>query len=118
MAGLHDLTADRKKLIMHRITRAVYERLQREDVTALYAFSYLGATIHRIHNETLGPEELREAINTSTDMLVALLTCIQNRCKFDWATVVSEILQEEGVPVPTPTDISDIAILFVGRAVA
>lgn len=118
MNALDVLTSERRKLIIHRITRAVAEKLQREDVVALYSFAYLDATLHRTNNKNLGPEALRQAVGINQDMLVELLGKIQEKRGFEWMGTVTEILREEGVPEPTQDEVTSIALMLVAEAVA
>lgn len=113
MSTLEQLTNDRKKLILHRISRAVYEKLQREDVMALFAYSFTEAHVHVTHNMRLEPSVLKENYALNSQMLIELLKAIQRRCKFDWNKIIHDILREEGVDVPTGMDELLITLAFV-----
>lgn len=116
MTLLDKLTPERKKLILHRITRAIAEKLQREDIVALYSFVYLDATLHRRHNDQLGPQSLREAVQINSNMAVEMLTNIQKRCGFEWTDIVAGVLREEGVPEPTSEEVVMVALQLIARA--
>ena len=116
MTTLKDLSQDRRRLILHRITRAVAEKLQREDVMALYSFLYMEATLHRAYREQLGPEELKASIEVNSDMLVQLMRHIQHKRRFDFGKIVMEIISEEGVTQSDETDNTNIFLAFITEA--
>lgn len=118
MTALDALTSDRRKLIIHRITRAIAENLQREDVVALYSFAYLEATKHRDYYKQMPAEQLKKSWEVNNNMLVCLLHKIQNRRSFDWLQIVSKILREEGVANPTEEETTAVAIVLMGEVLA
>lgn len=116
MTALDALTSSRRKLIIHRTTRAIAEKLQREDVVALYSFMYQEATLHRAYYKRMPAEELKKTWETNSNMLVHLLHKIQKRRGFDWLQTVTGILREEGVANPTEEETSAMAVVLIGEA--
>lgn len=115
ISALNNLTESRRKLIIHRITRAVVEKLQREDIIAIYSFCYQEATNHRTYNMRLTPAELALSWKKGNDMLHSMLTTIQHKRRFDWLEEVEKILKEECIEVPTPDEISGVVLMLIGE---
>ena len=115
ISALDNVTESRRKLIAHRITRAIAEKLQREDVVALYSFCYQEATNHREHNLRLSLTELQKSWKTANDMLCSMMQTIQDRRGFDWLDEVRKVLEEECIEVPTPDEISSVVLMLIGE---
>ena len=118
MTTFDALAGDRRRLILHRVTRAVAEKMQREDHMSLFAFSYMEATIHRINNVGLGPEELRKCWGQSNDALTVILRNVQTKRGFDFHNIVSTILKEEGIAKPTEGDTISVALCLAAEGFA
>ena len=118
MTAFSELEESRQKLIRHRITRALAEKIQREDVVALYAMAYQEATVNREHNLTLEGDALKQTWKISSDMLQALLQRIQQKRNFDLLNIMLEILQEEGVADPNGVDLTNATMLLINGVFA
>ena len=118
MTAFSELEESRQKLIRHRITRAVAEKVQREDVVALYAVAYQEATVNREHNLTLEGDALKQSWKVSNDMLQMLLQRIQQKRNFDLSNIVLEVLQEEGVVDPNGVDLTNTTMFLINGALA
>ena len=111
------LPETRRKLILHRITRALIKELQQDDIVVLYSFAYLEATLHKTAYENCSAEYVKESISVNMNMLTQILTSIQNRRGFNWAEMVQEILKEEGVSNPTDDDLVAITLTIIAGSV-
>ena len=118
MTAFSELEESRQKLIRHRITRAVAEKVQREDVVALYAVAYQEATVNREHNLTLEGDALKQSWKVSNDMLQMLLQRIQQKRNFDLSNIVLEVLQEEGVVDPNGVDLTNTTMFLINGVFA
>ena len=118
MTAFSELEESRQKLIRHRITRAVAEKVQREDVVALYAVAYQEATVNREHNLTLEGDALKQSWKVGNDMLQMLLQRIQQKRNFDLSNIVLEVLQEEGVVDPNGVDLTNTTMFLINGALA
>ena len=118
MTAFSELEESRQKLIRHRITRAVAEKIQREDVVALYAVAYQEATVNREHNLTLEGDALKQSWKVGNDMLQMLLQRIQQKRNFDLSNIILEVLQEEGVVDPNGVDLTNTTMFLINGALA
>ena len=118
MTAFSELEESRQKLIRHRITRAVAEKVQREDVVALYAVAYQEATVNREHNLTLEGDALKQSWKVGNDMLQMLLQRIQQKRDFDLSNIILEVLQEEGVVDPNGVDLTNTTMFLINGALA
>ena len=118
MTAFSELEESRKNLIRHRITRAVAEKIQREDVVALYAVAYQEATVNREHNLTLEGDALKQSWKVGNDMLQMLLQRIQQKRNFDLSNIILEVLQEEGVVDPNGVDLTNTTMFLINGVFA
>lgn len=118
MTAFAQLAESRQNLIRHRVTRAIAEKLQREDIVALYAVVYQEATVNREYNVTLEGDALKQSWKVGNDMLQMLLQRIQQKRNFDLSNIVLEVLQEEGVVDPNGVDLTNTTMFLINGALA
>jgi len=118
MTAFSELEESRQKLIRHRITRALAEKIRREDVVALYAMAYQEATVNREHNVTLEGNALKASWLVSNNMLLMLMQRIQQKHNFDLAHIILEFLQEEGVVDPNGVDLTNTTMFLINGVFA
>jgi hypothetical protein len=111
-----DATKDKRKLIQHQVTRTIFEKLQRDEVIAIFALVAMEARVTQdVMNQMIeNKADVLKMYVQITDMYRLILTSIGNRETFDWEIVIEKALKDENLEY-TMDDVSDVLLSLAAR---